>query len=55
MKYTDEQFVAKLREYLSQFSEGQRPIVPVMRDRVKTLALPCFANMPDELKKDLLS
>lgn len=45
---TDEQFEQQLQDYLSQFSEGIEPTVPLFKnddgtiDREKTLALPCF-------------
>ena len=47
---TDDEFVAKLTAYLAQFSEGDKPTVPLFNkddgsiDRNKTLALPCYAG-----------
>jgi len=47
---TDAVFVAKLTAYLAQFSEGDKPTVPLFSkddgsiDRNKTLALPCYAG-----------
>jgi hypothetical protein len=49
---TDNEFMAALTSYLAQFSEGHQPIVPLLKnddgsiDRDKTLALPCFADLP---------
>jgi len=49
---TDSEFTASLAAYLSQFSEGRKPTVPLFNkddgsiDRDKTLALSCFANYP---------
>jgi hypothetical protein len=49
---SDSEFTASLAAYLSQFSEGHKPTVPLFKkddgsiDRDKTLALPCFVNYP---------
>ena len=47
---TDDEFIAKLTAYLAQFSEGDKPTVPLFNkadgsiDRSKTLVLPCYAG-----------
>lgn len=47
---TDAEFLARLTAYLTQFSEGSEPTVPLFRNddgsinREKTLALPCFGD-----------
>ena len=47
---TDAEFKARLTTYLAQFSEGQKPIIPLFEkadgsiDRNKTLALPCVSG-----------
>jgi hypothetical protein len=46
----DKAFYQSLEDYLSQFSEGLKPLVPVFFktdgtiDRAKTLDSPCFLN-----------
>lgn len=59
MKYNDDQFFRKLKEYCSVVQETSDPILPVFYnedriDRVKTLSLPAY-NMSEDIKKDLLS
>ena len=49
---TDEQFKQALTDYLAQFSEGRKPIVPLKSlpngklDRKGTLSLPCYHGFP---------
>jgi hypothetical protein len=48
---TDAEFEDKLRSYLAQFSEGQRPVVPLLLNddgtinRKKTLGLVCYSGI----------
>jgi len=60
MSYTDEQFIAKLREYLNLPVENVAPYVPVVRkvnltiERDTTLRLFVYRNMPDGMRRELL-
>ena len=47
---TDDEFIAALKTYLAQFSEGYEPTVPFFKNddgsvnREKTLALACYTG-----------
>jgi hypothetical protein len=46
----DEDFLQSLKDYMSQFSDGQEPETPLFTkadgsiDRERTLALPCYTD-----------
>lgn len=54
MSLTDSEFIAHLRDYLTRFSEGRKPVVPPCWDdgkllRDETLKLPCYAGFDNSV------
>lgn len=58
-KLTDDQFAAALKSFLKMEADDIVPVMPTDAgpdtiDRVKTLELAVYANMGDELTRELL-